>query len=246
MGDPSSLQEPFSSSGRVNPFGTFWRSTTSLPLFSRMPANFPPAPPGQSFSGMGTPDILGTPGTFSFYTDRTPGNAEDISGGRIFAVSVENNRVDAQLIGPENTFRRVPKESSSGTGRVPESTEVEYTNPKLAIDFQVFLDPEESVAKFVVQDEEFILEEGEWSDWVLVDFEALPYLVSISAVGRFYLQQVRPDFRLYVTPLQINPADPAVPISTPQDWSRRLYDELGYFYTQELPEETKAFSGGIF
>jgi len=212
----------------------------------RMPANFPPAPPGQSFSGMGTPDILGTPGTFSFYTDRPPGNAEDISGGRIFTVSVQNNRVDAQLMGPENTFRRVPKESFPGTGRVAESTEVEYTYPKLAIDFQVFLDPEESVAKFVVQDEEFILEEGEWSDWVSVDFEALPYLVSISAVGRFYLQQVRPDFRLYVTPLQINPADPAVPISTPEDWSRRLYDELGYFYTQELPEETKAFSGGIF
>ena len=37
----------------------------------RMPANFPPVESGgKAFSGMGTPDILGTPGTFSYYTDR--------------------------------------------------------------------------------------------------------------------------------------------------------------------------------
>ena len=32
---------------------------------------------------------------------------------------------------------------------------------------------------------------------------------AFGGIGRFYLQQVRPSFKLYVTPLQINPEDPA-------------------------------------
>ncbi|MGH9339931.1 MAG: alkaline phosphatase family protein [Acidobacteriota bacterium] len=200
----------------------------------RMPVNFPPSSEGKSFSGMGTPDILGTPGTFSFYTDFPAQNAGDLSGGRVFEVEIEDNKVQAQLVGPENPFRR---EQTSGES---------YSHPEMTIDFEVFIDPQEPVAKFVIQDDEFILREGEWSDWIRVDFEALPYLVGVSAVGRFYLQELRPDFRLYVTPLQINPEDPVMPLSTPESWAGKLQDDLGYFYTQELPEDTKAFSGGIF
>ncbi len=37
-----------------------------------------------------------------------------------------------------------------------------------------------------------------------------------------------------------------MPLSSPDDWSADLHDVLGPFYTQELPEETKAFSEGIF
>jgi predicted AlkP superfamily phosphohydrolase/phosphomutase len=37
-----------------------------------------------------------------------------------------------------------------------------------------------------------------------------------------------------------------MPISNPESWSRDLQKELGYFYTQELPEDTKAFKGHIF
>jgi predicted AlkP superfamily phosphohydrolase/phosphomutase len=110
----------------------------------------------------------------------------------------------------------------------------------------VYLDPERPVAKFVVQDRELVLHEGEWSPWVRVDFTAVPLLASVSAIGRFYLQQARPDFKLYVTPLQINPEDPALQISEPASWSHDLCENLGYFYTQELPADTKAFSGGIF
>lgn len=201
----------------------------------RMPVNFPPSDKGQSLSGMGTPDILGTPGTFSFFTTSAPENKDDISGGRVYEVIVQNQRVDASLIGPPNTFRQ-PKENV-WTGALE--------HPDMSIDFQVFLDPDNPVAKFVVQDEQFILKEGEWSDWIPLEFEALPYLVDVGAIGRFYLQQVRPEFRLYVTPLQISPSDPAMPITNPESWSGDLHESLGYFYTQELPEETKAFSGGI-
>ena len=210
----------------------------------RMPVNFPPVESsGHSFSGMGTPDILGTHGTFSYYTDYPPDNANNMTGGAVYLVEVISNRVAGQLVGPANTFRRFPADRTGGGGRRPE---IEYENPDLTVDFEVFLDPEAPAAKLVVQEQEFVLNEGEWSDWVSVDFEAVPFLVNVSAMGRFYLQEVRPDFKLYVTPLQIDPVDPALPVSTPDGWARELSRALGRFYTQELPEDTKAFQEGIF
>ena len=209
----------------------------------RIPVNFPPVETGgRSFAGMGTPDILGGPGTYSFFTDYPPDDIGRERSGLVEIVEVVNHRVEAQLRGPPNALRRLPSDG----GNVGASGEVEYEVPDLVVDFEVLIDPEAPVAKIVVQDTELVLNEGEWSDWVTVDFEMIPYVMSISAIGRFYLQEVRPDFKLYVTPLQINPGDPANPLSNPEGWSAELDDALGPFYTQMLPEESKAFSEGIF
>ncbi len=200
----------------------------------RMPVNFPPQGQGRALSGMGTPDLLGTPGTFSYYSSSRADSTRDVGGGRISKVQVRDNRVEATLRGPGNPYRRV-EEPDGG-----------HRNPELDLAFEVFLDPLEPVAKFVLQDQEFILKEGEWSEWIRLEFEAVPYLASISATARFYLQGVHPQFRLYVTPLQINPREPVMPISQPEGWSAELAEELGYFYTQELAEDTKALSSGVF
>ena len=210
----------------------------------RMPVNFPLVDtPGQSLSGMGTPDILGTHGTFSYYTDYPPENMNDITGGTVRLVDVVNNRVAGQLVGPQNTFRRFPTRDQR-RGRAGGDTE--YESPELTIDFEVLLDPEADAAKIVVQDTELILKAGEWSDWVGLNFEAIPFLVNLGASARFYLQEIQPDFKLCVTPLQVDPANPAFPISTPEDWSSELAESVGRFYTQELPEDTKAYQEGIF
>lgn len=208
----------------------------------RIPANFPPVDAGgKSLSGMGTPDILGTPGTFSYYTNRAVKNERDITGGNVYYVEVKDNHLSAQLHGPRNSYRREKKKQK----RRRSKNKVEYVNPDMTLDFDVYLDPQRAIAKIVAGERQFILKEGEWSPWIRIDFEAIPMAVSVSATARFYLKQMRPDFKLYVSPLQINPEDPAMPISTPSDFSCELFDVLGYFYTQELPEDTKAHSGGI-
>ncbi|HPA46424.1 MAG TPA: alkaline phosphatase family protein [bacterium] len=211
-----------------------------------MPANFPPVPSsGKSLSGMGTPDMRGTMGKYSYYTEIMPANAEEIDrgGGEVHKVQIQNNRIKARINGPDNTFQRVKKATPR---RGAQKKKQEYLTPKCSIDFEIFVDPEKPIAKCVVQDDQFILQEGEWSDWVRLDFEAVPWLVNISAIGRFYLKKVRPGFELYLTPLQINPEDPAMPISTPEEWSRELFESLGYFYTKGLPADTKALSEGVF
>ena len=206
----------------------------------RMPVNFPPVETGgRSFAGMGAPDLLGTHGTYSFFTSAPPPNEATMTG-RVELVDVIDHRIAARLRGPPNPFRRRPLPSGPGGGGADE-----YEHPDLTVDFEVRIDPDAPVARITIQGTDHVLNAGEWSDWVRVGFEAAP-AVAVSALVRFYLQQVRPVFRLYASPLQIDPADPALPLSNPSGWAGELHDVLGPFYTQELPQETNAFSEGVF
>ncbi|MDH3255070.1 MAG: alkaline phosphatase family protein, partial [Acidobacteriota bacterium] len=192
----------------------------------RMPANFPPSGKAtRELSGMGTPDVLGTPGTFSFYTSDLFVNEREVSGGAIYALDYWENRGDGTLYGPDNPFLK--------------------ERQKLTRDFQVFVDPVEPVVKVVVDDERRVLQIGEWSDWVPIEFDMLP-TQTLSAIVRFYLKAIEPEIELYVSPLQIDPLDPAMPISTPTDYAATLAEATGRFYTQGMPEDTKSLSEGVF
>jgi predicted AlkP superfamily phosphohydrolase/phosphomutase len=192
----------------------------------RIPSNFPPvAAKGKTLSGMGTPDLRGTYGTFSFYTDDPAAAAGAVEGGQIIPVHVENSRVTANLIGPDNSFRK--------------------GSPDAVEPFSVAVDPLESVAKVTVQGQEFVLREGEWSDWIRVEFQLVPFFANVKGMCRFYFKQAHPRFQLYVSPINIDPADPALPISTPSGYSRFLTDEAGEFHTQGIAEDTKALSDGL-
>jgi len=86
---------------------TFWQHLEQhgVPTtIFRMAANFPPIEAGgKSFSGMGTPDIRGTPGTFSFFSDAVPSD-RDLPGGKVYRVSVKDNHVQSRLYGPLDPF----------------------------------------------------------------------------------------------------------------------------------------------
>jgi len=192
----------------------------------KMPTNFPPVDCRvRSISGMGTPDILGTYGIFGFYTTDPPEDT-DLGGGRTVPVSLHNNRLRADILGPPNICRD--------------------GNLDTTVTFETIVDPDNPVALFNVGDSSFILNEGEWSDWIKVEFGLIPYLKSVTGICRFYLMEVRPTFRLYVSPVQIDPSDPAMPICTPPDYAREIVEQTGPFYTQGLPDDTKALDEGVF
>jgi len=192
----------------------------------RIPANFPPiAAKGKTLSGMGTPDLRGTYGTFTFYTDDPTAVAGAVEGGEVVQVEVGNNRVTTNLIGPENTFRR--------------------NSPPATEPFTVDLDPLEPVARISVQNQQFVLKEGEWSGWVPVEFQLMPLIGNVKGICSFYLKQAHPRFQLYVSPINIDPANPALPISTPSSYSRELAQEIGEYHTQGIAEATKALSDGV-
>ncbi|MBC8423385.1 alkaline phosphatase family protein [bacterium] len=192
----------------------------------KLPANFPPVDCDvHSLSGMGTPDILGTYGIFSYYTDEPTVDTE-VSGGRVIPVTEHDGRIETQIFGPINSYRE--------------------GDPETSLDFSIVLDRKRGEALFDVAGEKFLMREGEWSEWLTLDFEIVPLVKSVSGVCRFYLMETSPSLRLYVTPINIDPAAPEMPISTPAGYSKDIAERMGPYYTQGLPDDTKALEEGVF
>ncbi len=95
-------------------------------------------------------------------------------------------------------------------------------------------------------DSEIVLAEGEWSEWINIEFEMIPLLKSVKGICRFYLMETVPHLRLYVTPVQIDPVNPEMPISTPPEYSREVAEATGLYYTQGLPDDTSALENEFF
>ena len=190
----------------------------------RIPANFPPSgTASRELSGMGTPDLLGGNGTYSLFTT-APERLGGSPGGDVQRAEIRRGVFNGSLRGPPN----------------PLLVELE----ELRSEFTAYLDPVRPVVKIEIGDEEIILQEGDWSNWVPVEYP-LPLFQKVRGMTRFYLKQVRPEFQLYATPVNLDPVDPAMPISTPDDFAAELA-EGGRFYTQGFPEDTDAISDGVF
>ena len=206
----------------------FWQilEENDIPsVIFKMPANYPPVETRQkTLSGMGTPDLKGSYGISNFYTNDPGLPKGGVSGGRINEVFVIGNRVEAKLSGPTNAFLKEPEEA--------------------AIDFRVFLDPANPVAKISIQGQEFVLQEKEWSGWKKVRFPLIP-TQSVSGICLFYLKEIRPYFKLYISPINIDPSQPALPISTPGSYAAELAEKFGPFFTKGLPADTSALDNDL-
>jgi predicted AlkP superfamily phosphohydrolase/phosphomutase len=194
----------------------------------RIPANFPPSgSASRELSGMGTPDILGTYGTFSFFTTAPERITAVIAGGgAVYDAEVIDHVFHGSLRGPAHPFLAEPR--------------------NLEADFTVYIDPTRPVAKIVLGEQEVVLQEGEWSEWLTVDYKLMSFVKSLVGTCRFYLKQIRPEFQLYVTPINLDPLDPAMPISTPPDFAAELASATGRYYTQGMAEDTRALTAGVF
>ena len=192
----------------------------------RAPSNFPPRDTGaKQLAGLGAPDLRGTYGEYSYFSESASQAQGEIAGGATYPVQVRNGRVDARLIGPRNTLAE--------------------GQPESYVDFTVWLDRQNRMAKIVVQDQEVLLRQGEWSDWVPLLFTLIPHVKSVSGICRFYLKEVSPEFKLYATPVNVDPMDPALPIAAPAGFARELAERYGRFYTQGFPEDVKALRQGV-
>lgn len=191
---------------------------------TRMPTNYPPLESGHELAGMGTPDLEGTFGTFAYYTDDPAQEAANVSGGKIIPVTLNNGRAVLPVEGPVNTLRRDHRKTSA----------------ELIAD----IDPDHDAVRFQMGEQQFVLRQGEWSGWIHVRFPLVPGLVGVSGMFRLYVREVHPELRIYRSPLNIDPADPALPISSPASYSRDLAANIGSFYTQGIEEDTSALRQG--
>jgi predicted AlkP superfamily phosphohydrolase/phosphomutase len=207
----------------------------------RIPGNYPPTPSkAKTLSGMGTVDMRGEYGTYNWYASRPPRAKRDL-------------KADYQLVTVEDSdFDSVPDTIHTAIKGPPDILHLEPgqmpgPNDFLTTGVTVHLDPEAEVAWLKVGGNDVVLREGEWSDWLEVSFDALPWgLMRFTGIVRFFLKELRPDFKLYASPVNLAPTNPAQPLTTPDDFIETLHQALGNFYTQGMPEETNALKDELF
>lgn len=208
----------------------FWQllAEHNIPVaMIRMPTNYPPIESaGKAIAGMGVPDLRGTFGTFAFYTDDPEEISRSVSGGRIVKVPMFQHHVVLPVEGPANSLRKDHRMSSA--------------------DLTVDVDPDEPAARLSVGDSLAIVRQGEWSGWLRAEFPLIPALASATGMFRVYAKQLHPRFELYVSPVNIDPEVPELPISAPANYSREIAHDTGSFYTQGIAEDTAAMRQGVF
>ncbi len=196
----------------------------------RMPANFPVVPSkGWSFSGMMTPAMDSAYGACTLYT--TDPSVSAVEGdARIVAVREFDGQIDTAIPGPPNPLKQ--------------------GDPATSAPLRIMIDREANAAALDVAGRVLVLEPGEWSDFVSVKFE-MPLMGALDVYGivRFYVRSLdEGQVEIYGSPVNIDPAAPAMNVSEPADASAKVADlarGIGPFYTQGMPEDVNALKRGV-
>ncbi len=192
-----------------------------------IPANFPPAETkyNVSTSGMGTPDLLGTYGTFQ--TIVTGARAED---------PFDNGITHAATLGKDNIYRAELEGPPGDDGKA------------MTLPVEIIVDKKGDKPRSVLRfgEREIFLAEGQWSTWQPIEFPG--GLVSDGPNGmiRVFAKQLQPNLLIYISPINLDPLDSMMPLSSPESAAGEMAEKTGRYYTQGMPQDTKALSSGVF
>jgi len=204
---------------------TFWDQAAAKGIpatIIRWPLTFPATPlSGSLLSGLGTPDIRGTLGRYTFFTSRDLPDPERKKGA-IVKVERKAGTIKTQVPGPF-------KLSFQGPVEVKEPLEIELG---------------ESQIRCRLGEVAFTLEEGCWSDWVHLEFK-VGFLRTMGGMARFYLESVNPEFNLYLTPINFANHTKSPPLSYPPGYGKQLAAEVGPYGTLGLAEDANALNEGL-
>jgi predicted AlkP superfamily phosphohydrolase/phosphomutase len=210
------------------PFWDFLDADGVPTTFYDLPSNYPPSPSHHGhhrcISGMGTPDLLGSYGTYQYFAEDVPAEGVEEPGGKRTRLSFSSETAKAKLVGPNNGMLKKPQ--------------------PIEVEFSIHRDRQADACVIEIQSKRILLKAGQWSRWLKLEFTLTgPTRLMNETVGgicRFFLQAVGDNVRLYVTPINVDPSRPAVPLSEPPSFVTEVSKKRGLFYTTGFKEDYNA------
>ncbi len=196
----------------------FWKLLGANNVWSsivRVPITFPPQKfkNGTLLSGMCVPDIQGTQGSFSFYSTKSRPSEAQI-GGQQYHVRMKDGVVRSNLTGPNGK-----------------------DGHRMKCPFSATFDRAKRKVTFEVGGEKATVGPREYTPWMVVPFDG------VQGIGRFWVQSWdEKNVEIYVTPINIDPDRPAMPISHPFVYAIYLSKLYGRYATLGLAEDTWALN----
>jgi len=204
---------------------SFWKILGNHKIFStilRVPITFPPEKfYGACLSAMCAPDLRGTQGSFTLLTAAPP--EQGPKKGTVLHFTISNDCFLVNLPGPELALR----------GKLEVIT----------IPIHGKINRQDNQIKLTVGNETLTLTSGRYSPWTPMTFKA--GRAKVHGIARFLLTTISPYPEIYITPINLDPEHPSLPISHPFYYSICLAKQHGPFATLGLAEDTWALNEGI-
>jgi predicted AlkP superfamily phosphohydrolase/phosphomutase len=185
----------------------------------RVPCIYPLEKEQHSYSqgGLGLPDIRGSEGTFHYWaSDLSPRDAASSDlGGKVLSLGAGDS-VETFVEGPVN----------------PLSPDGE----RLTLPLKISRAGKDALSIELAGRRETV-EAGRWSGWFRLPFEVTKFS-TISGMARFRVLETSPNLRLYLSPINHDPEDPAIAVTEPEGYAKELVKAVGDFKTVGWNHET--------
>jgi predicted AlkP superfamily phosphohydrolase/phosphomutase len=207
----------------------FWKTLGEHGIGStvlRVPITFPPEKfDGKLLSAMCTPDLKGTQGSFSQFTTRV--ETAIYENGSRFPLQRTKIGFAGVIEGPQDSFLE--------------------NEPNLHIPFQLARIKDRqgnNALELRVQEHRCRLRHGEYTEWLGLTFRTA-VRAKATGLARFLLTEDGDECSVYMSPIQIDPERPALPISHPGYYAKYLAGLLGGYATCGMAEDTWALNEGV-
>ena len=209
----------------------FWKVLGDHGIFStvlRVPITFPAEKfNGVLLSAMSVPDLKGSQGTYFYFSndaDEEERLVPNMTSGERIRLEVRDGVGRADIPGPENSLKAEGGE--------------------LTLPVEVRPHGDDSEAELKIGKDIYPLPHREYTPWIELRFKA-GLGITVRGIVRFYLLETSPYIKLYMTPINIDPDGPALPISHPFTYAVYLSKTQGRYATLGLAEDTSALNEGV-
>lgn len=243
---------------------TFWgiaaKAGRKVEVF-RVPTTFPAEEVGEGHmvSGLGVPDLRGTIGRPTYYTSEPSASLGDNEFSlELVRLPARTGVLETRILGPYNKafYGYVVDGASAGItdpaarreARERVERELKSRGIPRQLEVPLTITTKDDSVQLSVAGQEIVLKEGAWSDWVTLDFPVnwvVDHLSPVRGMVKFQLFSLKPELRLWLSPVNFHPDFHPIPFSTPAAYSSDLAKQYGLFKTIGWTEDTWSLPSGV-